>query len=174
MKVLHLFAGAGGSHLVGERLGWESVGSVELNPYCQAVLRNNTPNENIHDDIRTFSATHLLGRLDGICGGFPCQDISAAGRGAGISGERSGLWKEFARVIRESQPSWVFIENSPLLRTRGLEVVLEDLAALRYDAEWATYRASDVGAPHKRDRMWILAYARSFGGGRIAGASGMR
>lgn len=156
--VLHLFAGAGGSHLAGEVLGWRSAGSVEIDPYCRAVLRLHNPSEIIHDDIRTFTATHLAGKLDGICGGFPCQDISSAGKGAGITGERSGLWKEFARIIGESRPCWAFIENSPLLRSRGLEVVLEDLAALGYDAEWATYRASDVGAPHRRDRIWILAY----------------
>lgn len=168
MRVLHLFAGAGGSHLAGELLGWESVGSVEINPFCQEVLKNRYPNEVIHGDICTFDATPLAGDVDGICGGFPCQDISSAGNGTGITGERSGLWKEYARIIGECRPSWVFIENSPLLRTRGLEVVLEDLASLGYDAEWSTFRASDVGAPHKRDRMWVLAYAQSMfcdGGG---------
>jgi DNA (cytosine-5)-methyltransferase 1 len=158
MKVLHLFAGAGGSHLAGEMLGWESAGSVEIEPYCQAVIRHHYPEENIHGDICTYSANHLAGSVDGICGGFPCQDISAAGKGIGITGERSGLWKEYARIIGECRPSWAFIENSPLLRTRGLEVVLADLASLGYDAEWATFRASDVGAPHRRDRMFVLAY----------------
>jgi DNA (cytosine-5)-methyltransferase 1 len=159
MRVLHLFAGAGGSHLCGELLGWESVGSVEIEPYCQAVIKHHYPDEVIHGDICTYSATHLAGLVDGICGGFPCQDISSAGKGAGITGERSGLWKEFARIIKEAKPAWAFIENSPLLRSRGLEVVLQDLAEIGYNAEWATYRASDVGAPHRRDRMWILAYA---------------
>ncbi len=160
MKVLHLFAGAGGSHLAGEMLGWESIGSVEIEPYCQAVIKHHYPNEAIHGDIRSFSATHLAGYVDGICGGFPCQDISSAGKGAGITGEQSGLWKEFARIIDEAHPQWAFIENSPLLRTRGLEVILDDLAKIGYDAEWGTYRASDVGAPHRRDRMWILAYSK--------------
>lgn len=157
MKVLHLFAGAGGSHLAGELLGWESVGSVEIEPYCQAVLRHHYPNEVIHGDIRTYSGIPLAGMVDGVCGGFPCQDISSAGKGAGITGKRSGLWKEFARIIGEIHPRWAFIENSPLLRSRGMEVVLEDLAALGYDAEWSTYRASDIGAPHRRDRLFILA-----------------
>lgn len=157
MRVLHLFAGAGGSHLAGELLGWESAGSVEIDEYCQRVLRARYPNEAIHDDIRTFDARGL--RVDGITGGFPCQDISSAGKGAGLAGARSGLWKEFARIIGEARPAWAFIENSPLLRSRGLETVLGDLAALGYDAEWATYRASDVGAPHRRDRIWILAYS---------------
>ena len=159
MKVLHLFAGAGGSHLAGEMLGWRSVGSVEIEPYCQAVIRNHYPEEVIHGDITTFSAAHLRGSVDGICGGFPCQDISSAGKGAGITGEKSGLWKEFARVIGECRPAWAFIENSPLLRSRGMGVVLRDLASFGYDAEWSTYRASDVGAPHRRDRMWVLAYS---------------
>jgi len=160
MRVLHLFAGSGGSHLAGEMLGWQSVGSVEVEPYCQAVLRHHYPKEVIHGDIRTFSAKHLLGAVDGVCGGFPCQDISPAGKGAGITGSRSGLWKEFLRVIEEACPSWAFIENSHMLRTRGLGVVLADLAALGYDAEWSTYKASDVGAPHRRDRMWILAHSK--------------
>jgi DNA (cytosine-5)-methyltransferase 1 len=134
---------------------------VEIEPYCRAVIKQHYPEEILHDDIRTYSAHHLRGVVDGICGGFPCQDISSAGKGAGITGENSGLWKEFARVIGEARPSWAFIENSPLLRSRGLEVVLEDLATLGYDAEWGTYRASDVGAPHRRDRMWILAYIRN-------------
>jgi DNA (cytosine-5)-methyltransferase 1 len=131
---------------------------VEIEPYCRAVIKQHYPEEILHDDIRTYSAHHLRGVVDGICGGFPCQDISSAGKGAGITGENSGLWKEFARVIGEARPSWALIENSPLLRSRGLEVVLEDLASLGYDAEWGTYRASDVGASHIRDRIWILAY----------------
>jgi DNA (cytosine-5)-methyltransferase 1 len=94
---------------------------------------------------------------------FPCQDISAAGKGAGITGERSGLWKEYARLIGEMRPRFVFAENSPLLRTRGLGVVLEDLASLGYNARWGVLGARDVGAPHKRDRMWVLAYANNNG-----------
>jgi DNA (cytosine-5)-methyltransferase 1 len=158
-RVLHLFAGAGGSHLTGKLLGWQSVGSVEIDKYCQLVLKNHYPNEEIHGDIRTFSAKHLVGKIDGICGGFPCQDISIAGKGKGITGKQSGLWKQFARVIGESEPSWVFIENSPRLQTRGLETVLEDLAEIGFNAEWSTFKAKDVGANHKRDRMFILAYS---------------
>ena len=157
MRVLHLFAGAGGSHLTGELLGWESVGSVEIDPYCQRLLRQHYPNEVIHGDIRTFQANHLAGVVDGVCGGFPCTDISAAGKGAGITGEHSGLWSEFARVIAECRPGWAFIENSPRLRSLGLDTVLQDLARIGYNAEWSTLSAAAIGAPHKRDRMWILA-----------------
>jgi DNA (cytosine-5)-methyltransferase 1 len=113
----------------------------------------------IWDDVCTLDGKPWRGSVDLLCGGFPCQDISAAGKGAGITGERSGLWKEYARLIGEMRPRFVFAENSPLLRTRGLGVVLEDLAALGYNARWGVLGARDVGAPHKRDRMWVLAYA---------------
>lgn len=93
-------------------------------------------------------------------GGFPCQDISIAGRGAGINGERSGLWAEMFRVVREVRPKYVFVENSPALTSRGLCRVLGDLASIGFDAEWDVFGARHVGAPHKRDRIWILAYSR--------------
>jgi DNA (cytosine-5)-methyltransferase 1 len=111
----------------------------------------------IWDDVCTLDGTPWRGTVDVLCGGFPCQDISAAGKGAGITGERSGLWKEYARLIGEMRPRFVFAENSPLLRTRGLGVVLEDLAALGYDARWGMLGAGDVGAWHQRKRLWLLA-----------------
>jgi DNA (cytosine-5)-methyltransferase 1 len=111
----------------------------------------------IWDDVRTFDGRPWRGIVDVVSGGFPCQDISAAGKGAGIEGERSGLWSEFARIIGEVQPRFVFVENSPMLTSRGLGTVLGDLAAMGFDAEWGVLGAHHSGAPHKRDRIWILA-----------------
>lgn len=165
-NVLYLFSGAGGSHLTGELLGWKDAGAVENNEFCRAVIRKHGF-KLVGNDIRYFKGF----KVDGICGGFPCTDISKAGNGLGLDGPESRLWYEFRRVISESKPIWVFIENSPLLRTRGLEQVLRDLAGLGYNAEWSIYSAEDVGAPHIRSRMWILAYTeelqchvRSFNG----------
>lgn len=118
----------------------------------------------IWSDVRTFVGWPFNGKVDGIIGGFPCQDLSVAGRQAGIRGARSGLWFEYVRIIREVQPRWVFIENVPgVLRGEAGEVVFGELAALGFDAEWGTIRASDVGAPHRRDRAFILAYAPQLG-----------
>lgn len=129
---------------------------VELDPFCQHVLRQHWPDVPIHGDVRTFHAA--AGFADVICGGFPCQDISVAGKGAGLAGERSGLWTEYARLIGEVRPRYVIVENVSVLRARGLERVLGDLATLRYDAEWHCIPASAVGAPHIRDRIWVVAY----------------
>jgi DNA (cytosine-5)-methyltransferase 1 len=101
--------------------------------------------------------------IDLLCGGFPCQDISLAGRGAGIEGERSSLWFEFARLIRELEPRWIVVENVPALTSRGLDRVLRDLAESGYDAEWDCLPASAFGAPHRRDRIWIVAYSQESG-----------
>lgn len=162
MRELHLFAGAGGGILGGMLLGHTTVCAVEIEPYCRSVLLQRQrdgilPVFPIWDDVRTFDGTPWRRRVDVICGGFPCQDISAAGKGKGIAGSRSGLWSEFARIIGEVQPRHVFVENSPLLRSRGLHRVLGDLAALGYDARWGVLGADDVGAPHHRKRIWILA-----------------
>lgn len=170
---LALFAGAGGGILGGKLLGWQTVGAVEREPYAASVLvaRQNDgllPNFPIWNDVQTFRADNpecagfieflrsISDRLV-ISGGFPCQDISAAGKGAGITGERSGLWKEFARIISEIRPAYAFIENSPMLVSRGLDVVLCDIAAMGYDAEWGVLSAADVGANHKRERVWVVA-----------------
>lgn len=165
MRELHLFAGSGGGILGGMLLGHTTVCAVEIEPYCQQVLRARQrdgilPDFPIFGDIREFDGTKWRGAVDVVCGGFPCQDISAAGKGAGITGERSGLWSEMARVIGEVKPRFVFIENSPLLRTRGLGTVLQDLAKMGYNARWGVLGAWHVGAPHKRDRMWVLAYPK--------------
>ena len=177
LNELALFAGAGGGILGGHLLGWRTVCAVEWEPYaaCVLVARQNDgvlPPFPIWDDVQTFDGKPWRGIVDVISGGFPCQDISAAGKGAGITGERSGLWKEFARIICEVRPRFVFVENSPMLTSRGLDTVLRDLAALGYDAEWGVLGAHHAGAPHKRDRMWIVAHAAGYPGEqRQAGAA---
>jgi DNA (cytosine-5)-methyltransferase 1 len=158
---LALFAGAGGGILGGHLLGWRTVCAVERDPYAVGVLlaRQNDgclPAFPIWDDVSTFDGRPWRGRVDVVSGGFPCQDISAAGRGAGITGARSGLWGEMARIIREVRPRFVLVENSPMLTLRGLDVVLGDLAAMGFDAEWGVLGADDAGAPHERQRIWVV------------------
>lgn len=170
MNELHLFAGVGGGILGGMLLGHTCVCAVEIEPYCRKVLLQRQrdgilPKFPIWDDVRTFDGKQWRGKVDVICGGFPCQDISCAGKGAGIDGERSGLWSEFARIIGEVRPKYAFVENSPMLAVRGLGRVLGDLSEIGYDAKWCVMGADDVGAPHIRKRMWILAHAR-YGCGR--------
>ena len=162
MNELALFAGAGGGILGGRILGWRTVCAVEWDEYARAVLMSRQDDGSLEpfpiwDDVRTFDGTQWRGVVDVVSGGFPCQDISVAGKGSGLSGERSGLWREMARIIREVRPQFVFVENSPALTGRGLDVVLGDLASLGYDAEWGVLGASSVGAPHRRERIWILA-----------------
>jgi DNA (cytosine-5)-methyltransferase 1 len=144
------------------------VCAVEINPYAASVLvqRQNDgllPPFPIWDDIRTFNGGPWRGIVDVVSGGFPCQDISSAGSGKGIAGEHSGLWKEMARIIGEVRPHFVFLENSPILTSRGLGTVLGNLAEMGYDAEWGVLGAADVGAPHIRKRIWVLAYTESNG-----------
>ncbi|NDG20101.1 MAG: DNA cytosine methyltransferase [Betaproteobacteria bacterium] len=165
MNELALFAGAGGGILGGHLLGWRTVCAVEWEPYAACVLaaRQNDgifPPFPIWDDIQTFDGRPWRGIVDVVSGGFPCQDISAAGRGAGIEGERSGMWREMARVVGEVRPRYVYIENSPMLTARGGARVIADLTALGYDAQWDVMGAADVGAPHQRDRIWIFAKRR--------------
>jgi len=162
MNVLDLFSGIGGFSLGLERAGMRTVAFCEIDPFCRKVLAKNFPGVPCYDDVRTLTAARL--RADGIaadviCGGFPCQDISTAGKGAGIDGERSGLWADYARIIGELRPRNVIVENVAALLGRGLGRVLGDLAALRYDTEWHCIPASAVGAPHVRDRVWIIADA---------------
>lgn len=163
MRELALFAGAGGGILGGRMLGWRTVCAVEIERYPRNVLLQRQrdgilDNFPIWDDVRTFDGNPWRGKVDVISGGFPCQDISSAGRGLGIErGERSGLWREYARIIREIRPRYCFVENSPMLASRGLGIVLGDLAALGYDAAWKVLSAGDCGAPHERARMWIVA-----------------
>lgn len=162
MNVLDLFSGIGGFSLGLERAGMRTVAFCEREPFCQAVLRKHWPHVPIYDDVRALTGERL--RTDGIavdliCGGFPCQDISVAGKGAGLAGERSGLWSEYARIIGEVRPRFVIVENSPALRSRGLGRILGDLAAVGLDAEWHCIPASAIGARHRRDRIWIVAYS---------------
>ncbi len=156
LRELHLFAGIGGGLLAGSLLGFDLVGAVEIDPWCQHVLRSRFGSEAVvGGDIAQFDARPFQG-VDLVAGGFPCEDISLAGRGAGLAGERSGLWFEMQRVVAEAEPAYVFVENSPALRTRGLDRILQGLADLGFDAEWSDLRASDVGAPHIRRRLWLL------------------
>lgn len=166
MNELALFAGGGGPVWASALLGHRVVCAVEIEAFQRSVLlarqRDGVfPVFPVWDDIRTFDGKPWCGAVDLVSGGFPCTDISLAGKGAGIDGEKSGLWREMARVIREVQPRFVFVENVRALVSRGLDRVLGDLADLGFDAEWDCFRASDVGAPHKRERLFILAYRPS-------------
>jgi DNA (cytosine-5)-methyltransferase 1 len=161
MNELALFAGAGGGILGGMLHGWRTVAAVEIEDYPRRVLLQRQadgilPRFPIWDDVRTFDGKQWRGKVNVVSGGFPCQDISAAGKGAGIEGERSGLWSEFARIIGEVRPRYVLVENSPMLVGRGLTRVLGDLAEMGYDARWGIIGAHHAGAPHKRDRIWIV------------------
>lgn len=165
MNELALFAGAGGGILGGHLLGWRTVCAVERDAYAAQILaqRQNDgilPPFPIWSDVTTFDGKPWAGIIDIVSGGFPCQDISAAGKGAGIEGERSGMWKHMARIIGEVRPRYAYMENSPMLTSRGLGRVLGDLAELGYDAQWGVVSAADTGAPHLRKRIWIVAHAR--------------
>ena len=166
MNELALFAGAGGGILGGYLLGWRTVCAVEWADYPRKVLLARQrdgilPRFPIWDDVQTFDGKPWRGRVDVVSGGFPCQDISSAGKGAGINGERSGMWTHMARIIGEVEPEWVLVENSPLLTSRGLDAVLRDLAQMGYDAEWGVLGARDIGLLHLRERIWIVAHSKS-------------
>ena len=183
---LHLFCGGGGGVLADALLGHLPVGAVELDEYCREVLLARQrdgilPPFPIWDDVCTFrtdnpDTAEYIGELQKIkdrliiAGGFPCQDLSSAGRGAGIEGKQSGLWKEMARIVGEIRPRFVFVENAPTLLGRGLGRVLGDLAGMGYDARWGIVSAADsiwtFGPPsvdHLRYRAWILAFPHSYG-----------
>jgi len=157
LAVGSLFAGIGGFDLAARWLGWRTLWYSEIDPYASAVMKKRFPDAVNHGDVTQLRGSHVA-RVDVLCGGFPCQDISLAGKGAGIEGSRSGLWTHYARIIDEVRPSWVVIENVSALRSRGLDRVLGSLAALGYDAEWHCIPAAYVGAPHRRDRIWIVAH----------------
>jgi DNA (cytosine-5)-methyltransferase 1 len=153
-----LFSGVGGIELGLERAGgFKTAWFVEYEPYAQAVLRKRFPSTPVYGDITQLDFSSLP-RVDVLTGGFPCQDISNAGRRVGIEGSRSSLWKYYAEAIRCLRPRLAFIENVSALTRRGLDVVLGDLASIGYDAEWHCFPASAVGAPHQRDRIAIIAY----------------
>ena len=179
LKVLDLFSGIGGFSLGLEITGgFETVAFCEIEPYCQKVLNKHWPNVPVYENVRELTETRLDRdgiRPDVITGGFPCQDISVAGKGAGIEGERSGLWSELARIISELQPRYAILENVTNLisgdRGRWFGRVLGDLAEIGYDAEWHCIPASAIGAHHHRDRVWIIAYP-SIGRVRVNAGAG--
>jgi len=168
LKLLDLFSGIGGFSYAAERIvgGYKTTQFVETDSYCQSVLRKNFPNIPIHDDIKTFTAKK--GQFDVLTAGFPCQDLSVAGRQAGIGeGTRSGLFYEIIRLLGEIQPKFVLFENvrNLLSHEKGttFQEILFQIAKAGYDAEWSVISAKDVGACHKRERIWIIAYPFSNG-----------
>lgn len=160
-----LFSGIGGLDLGLERAGMECRFQVEINPFCQKVLAKHWPNVPKYGDICGLTGDELE-RVDLIAGGFPCQDISLAGRHVGIDGERSGLWVELARIVSVLRPRFVLIENVPALLGRGMGELLGYLASAGMDAEWSTMRACEFGAPHTRARVFIVAHAKEERRGR--------
>jgi len=167
LRILDTFSGIGGFSYAAERLvnGFTTVQFVEREPYCQRILRKHWPDVPIHDDITTFNPEPYS--ADVVCGGFPCQDISTAGKQAGIKqGTRSGLFYELMRVIRLVRPRYVVLENVSAIISNGLDTVLGELAASGFDAEWACIPASAVGACHQRDRWWLVAYPKGTGAGQ--------
>lgn len=166
LSVLDLFSGIGGFSLGLERTGgFKTVAFCEIEPFPRRVLAKHWPEVPCYDDVRTLTAERLAAdgiSVDVICGGFPCQDVSSAGQQAGIDGERSGLWGQLHRIIREVRPRFAIVENvtNLLAGERGAWFgrVLGDLAEIRFNAEWHCIPAAAVGAPHGRDRVWVIAY----------------
>jgi DNA (cytosine-5)-methyltransferase 1 len=162
LKVLDLFSGIGGFSLGLERTGgFETVAFCEIEPYCRAVLKKHWPNVPCYEDVRELTAERLAAdgiAVDVICGGFPCQDVSENGPKIGLTGPKSSLWVEYARLVREIRPRYVLVENVAGLLYRGAHQVLGDLAEVGYDAEWECVPAARVGLPQTRDRIWIVAY----------------
>jgi DNA (cytosine-5)-methyltransferase 1 len=159
MSIGSLFSGIiGGLELGLERAGLGPVAwQCEIDPFCRSVLKKHWPEATQYEDVKTLGASSRAARVRVLCGGFPCQDVSLSGKREGLEGARSGLWFEFRRIIEELEPSIVVIENVLGLRTKGLRRVLEDLSDLGFDAEWTCLAASDVGAPHRRKRIFIVA-----------------
>ena len=159
MNVLDIFSGIGGFSLGLERAGMRTRAFCEVDPFCREWLAQQWPGIPCYADVRELRGD-AVGPVDLIAGGFPCQDISAAGKGAGIDGARSGLWREMHRIVLELRPDWVLAENVSALRTRGADRVLGDLEAIGYACWPFVVGADDVGAPHKRKRVWIVAHAQ--------------
>lgn len=136
----------------------ETIAFCEIDPTAREVLNKHWPDVPKFTDVAELNSSMLPSRPDLICGGFPCQDISIAGLGAGLNGTRSGLWAEYKRIIKECNPKYVVIENVAALRSRGLTAVLQDLWEIGYDTEWHIIPASCLGLPHQRERLWIIAY----------------
>ena len=163
MNYLDLFSGIGGFALGAYWAGmrFENHYFSEVEPYAVELYQKRFPDAIPLGDITKHKEWELADGQYIITGGFPCQDISVAGKGAGIEGSRSGLWSEYWRIIREIRPRYAIIENVSALTHRGLDVVLSNLAEIGYDAEWTDIRAEDMGAPHRRERIWIVAYPNS-------------
>lgn len=162
MKLLDLFSGIGGFSYALHKKGIETLAFCEMDKHAQSVLKKNWADISIYDDVVKLTK-EVLGdvKIDFMCGGFPCQDISIAGKQVGITGSRSGLWKEYLRLISDYRPKCVFIENVANLRAMGLSVVMKDLADIGYDMEWHIISCSAVGGIHRRERTWMLAYPAS-------------
>lgn len=162
LRVLDLFSGLGGFSLGLERTGgFETVAFCEIEEFPRKVLAKHWPHVPCYRDVRELTAAELAADgigVDVICGGFPCQDISSQGLRAGLAGERSGLWSEIARLLGELRPAYAIVENVSDLLARGFGEVLGDLASIGFNAEWHCIPAGYVGAPHQRDRLWIIAY----------------
>jgi len=161
-SVLDLFSGIGGFSLGLERAGFQTVAFCEIDPWCRRVLSKHWPEVPCYDDVQHLTAARLradgVPPIDTICGGFPCQDVSLAGSGHGLDGERSGLWREICRLAGELRPRRLLVENVGALRGRGLSAILGDLAALGFDADAHAVPAAAAGAHHLRDRVWIVAW----------------
>lgn len=161
-----LFSGIGGFDLAAEWVGWNNIFHCEIVQNKRDVLKKRFKNSKSYADINKMQGSIYNNKIDVLSGGFPCQDISIAqqskklGGGKGIDGERSGLWKQYARIVREIGPGAIVFENSPMLTIRGLEKILCDLHKLGYDVEWRCFYASDFGFPHFRKRLYGVAYAR--------------
>ena len=171
MRELALFAGAGGGLLGSKLLGWSTVCAVELEPYARRVLLQRQAEGHLErfpiwDDVRTFDGNPWSGAVDIVSGGFPCQNISSAGKREGITGKSSSLVYEMLRIVEEVQPRFVFAENSPHLRTNGLGAIVSTLAGMGYDCAWGVLGAWHSGAPHRRNRLWLLAHANGNGKSR--------
>jgi len=172
LRVLDLFSGLGGFSLGLERAGMETIAFCEHDDFCKKILKKHWPTKLIFDDINDLSFDSELGllkcknqsyqypRIDVLCGGFPCQDISIAGKKEGLDGKKSGLWSQYKRLIKEIKPKYAIIENVSNLRAKGLSEILKDLWEIGYDCEWHIIPASAVGAFHFRERIWIIAYAK--------------
>jgi len=164
LRVLDLFSGIGGLSIGLENAGMKTIMFCEKDERCRKVLQKHWRDVPVHGDIETLGVDDGK-EIDVICGGFPCQDISLANSGSmrGLDGEKSGLWGEFYKQICKHSPTFVIIENSPVLRSKGLDRILNELSQVGYDAEWHCVPATAVDAPHSRDRVWVIAYPAGFG-----------
>lgn len=153
-----LFEGVGMFAYAAKKAGLQLTWSNENDNWCCDILNKNFDHKIINEDVRTIGVKNGLKPTNVICGGFPCQDISICGLGEGINGKRSNLWYEYYRIIKETSPKFVVIENSPQLLKRGFEQILYDFSKIGYDVEWECISAAEYGCDHIRERLWIIAY----------------